>query len=101
MTGPIYKMFHAQPKEAWFQLSKEEQDALFAKLNDARQSVGGKTILFCDSSWNSEKWLYWGVEEFPSMEAVQEFARCLMELNWLRYIESETLLGTAVPDQPA
>lgn len=98
MAGPVYKMFRAQPKEAWFQLSKEEQDALFARLSEARQSVGGKTTLFCDSSWNSEKWLYWGVEEFPSMDAVQEFARCLMEINWLRYIESDTLLGTVIPE---
>jgi hypothetical protein len=101
MAGPIYKMFYAQPKEAWFQLSKEQQDALFAKIEDARKSVGGTSMLFCDSSWNSEKWLYWGVEEFPSMEAVQEFARCLMELNWFRYLDSEILLGTAVPSEPA
>ena len=98
MAGPIYTMFYARPNEAWFQLSKEEQDALFAMLEEGRKSVNGKVMLFCDSSWNSEKWLYWGVEEFPSMEAVQEFSRCLMELNWLRYIDSEILLGTAVPD---
>ena len=55
-------------------------------------------MLFCDSSWNSEEWLYWGVEEFPSMEAVQEFARRLMELDWFRYIDSEVLLGTKVPE---
>src|SRR5512134_580215 len=97
MTGPIYKMFRTEPKEAWFQLSKEQQDALLARIEEARKSVGGKVMVFCDSSWNSEKWLYWGVEEFPGMEAVQEFTRCLMELDWFRYIDSEILLGTKVP----
>ena len=94
MAGPIYKMFRAGVKEAWYQLSKEEQDALFAKIQDAMKSVGGKSILVCNSSWNSEQWLFWGVEEFPSLEAVQEYARCLEDLNWFRYVEAEVLLGS-------
>ena len=94
MAGPIYKMFRAGVKEAWYQLSKEEQDALFAKIQDAMKSVGGKSMLVCNSSWNSEQWLFWGVEEFPSLEAVQEYSRCLEELNWFRYVDSEVLLGS-------
>lgn len=101
MTGPIYKMWRATGKEAWHQLSKEEQDALFAKVDDARKSTGAKVLLYCDSSWDSEHWLFWGVEEFPSFEAMQEYTRCLMELNWFRYIESDILLGTAIPDNAA
>jgi hypothetical protein len=87
-------MFRAGVKEAWYQLSKEEQDALFAKIQDAMKSVGGKSMLVCNSSWNSEQWLFWGVEEFPSLEAVQEYSRCLEELNWFRYVYSEVLLGS-------
>ena len=99
MAGPIYKMFYARMKEPWFQLSKEEQDGLFARLNEAMQSVGGKSMLICDSTWNSEKWWFWGVEEYPTLEAVQEYARCLVEIDWLRYCDSETLLGTQMqPD---
>ena len=94
MAGPIYKMFRAGVKEAWYQLSKEDQDALFAKIQDAMKSVGGKSMLVCNSSWNSEQWLFWGVEEFPSLEAVQEYSRCLEELNWFRYVDSEVLLGS-------
>jgi hypothetical protein len=87
-------MFRAAVKEAWYQLSKEEQDALFAKIQDTMKSVGGKSMLVCNSSWNSEQWLFWGVEEFPSLEAVQEYARCLEELNWFRYVDAEILLGS-------
>lgn len=97
MAGPIYKMFYLRMKEAWFQLSKEEQDSLFAKIEEAMKSVGGTSMLTCESAWNSEKWWYWGVEEFPSIEAVQEYARCLGEIDWFRYCESETLLGTKMP----
>ena len=97
MAGTVYKWWRAEPKEAWYQLSKEEQDAMFVKNEEARKSVNAKTVLFCSSSWDSEKWLYWGVEEFSSMEAVQDYARRLEELNWFRYFESDILLGTAVP----
>jgi hypothetical protein len=38
------------------------------------------------------------VKEYPSIEAVQEHTNMLNEMEWLRYVDSETLLGTAVPD---
>lgn len=101
MAGPIYKMFRAGGKEAWYQLTKEQQDTMFAKLDEARKSVGGKVVIFCESGWHSEQWLLWGVEEFPNLEAVQEFSRSLMEMNWFRYVESDMLLGTALPAGPA
>ncbi len=96
MTQPIYKMFYLRQKEAWFQLTKEEQDQLLGKVGEALKQVGGKSIVFCDSGWASEKWWYWGVEEFPSLEALQEHTKLLTELNWMRYCDSETLLGTAM-----
>ena len=97
MAQPVYKMFYARMKEAWYQLSKEEQDLLFGKLEAALKQVGGKSVITCDSTWSSEKWLFWGVEEFPSIEAIQEHAELLGDLNWFRYCDSETLLGADLP----
>ena len=37
-----------------------------------------------------------GVWKNSRMEAVQEFAKCLEDLNWFRYLESDIMLGTAV-----
>ena len=96
MAEPIYKMFRARWKEPWFALSEEEQDALAAKVQAALEQAGGKSLVFCNSMWNSEQWWGWGVEEFPDLEAVQQHAELLAELNWMRYVESETLLGTAI-----
>ena len=42
----------------------------------------------------SEQWPVFGVEEFPNIEAVQEYAEALKELNLARYVESMTVLGT-------
>ena len=98
MAGSVFKSFRLRFKEPWFQLSKAEQDALLGKLGEAMTKVGGKTVIMCESGWVSEQWWYWGVEEFPSAEAVQEHTRLLAELNWMRYCDSDTLLGTAMPD---
>jgi hypothetical protein len=35
-----------------------------------------------------------GVEEFPNIEAVQKYMAALHELNWDRYTEATSLLGT-------
>jgi len=99
MAGPVYKMFYARMKEAWYQLSKEQRDAIFAQMEETMKKVGGKPMVICDSSWSSEKWQFWGVEEYPSIEAVQEYANCLSELDWFRYCDSEILLGTVMPSE--
>ena len=97
MAQAIYHMFLAKPTEAWYQLSREEQDNLIAKSAAAREQVGGKEVVFCNSGWAAEQWSLWGVEQYPDLEAVQKHHELLTALNWFRYIESMTFLGTKVP----
>jgi hypothetical protein len=80
--------------EAWYQLSKEEQNSLVAKLNEGLEKVGAKRLVLCDSSWSSDQWMVSGVEEFPNIEAVHKYTAVLNELKWFRYCESTSLLGT-------
>jgi hypothetical protein len=94
MAQPIYKVFLGRPTEAWYQLSQEEQDSLFAKNVEALEKAGGKPVIYCDSSWASEQWLFFGVEVYPDIEAVQKYTEMLNELNWFRYGEAITVLGT-------
>ena len=54
MAQPIYKFFMGRRLEAWFQLSKEEQDGFEAKLVEALEKVGAKRLIICDSSWSSD-----------------------------------------------
>ncbi len=97
MAKPIYKLFLGRLTEAWYQLSQEEQNSLFAKDAEALEKVGGKSVLVCDSSWASEQWPFFGVEVYPDIEAVQKYAELQNELNWFRYMESMTVLGTEIP----
>jgi hypothetical protein len=97
MAGPIYRLFMAQFKEAYYQLSEEERNALGAKIQEALDQVGGKRVVMCASGWSNESWMSFGVEEFPDIEAVQKLSELHNELNWLRYIKSFSLLGVEWP----
>jgi hypothetical protein len=94
MAGPIYKLFMMKPKEAWYQLPEEERNDLMAKVQEALQKVGGKAIVTCNSDWANESWMGFGVEEFPDVEAVQKLSELHNELDWFRYVEAFSMLGT-------
>jgi len=93
MADPVYKLWMMRPTEAWYQLSEEEQNRLLAKLQEALEKVGGKSVLMCASAWSSERWSLFGVEEFPDIEAVQKLSEIHNGLNWFRYHEAVSLLG--------
>jgi hypothetical protein len=94
MGGSIYKLYMFKAKGAAYRLSEEERNALMAKVSEALEKVGGKTVVQCDARWASEEWMGFGVEEFPDIEAVQKLAKLHEELGWFRYVESVSLLGT-------
>jgi len=99
MAKPIYKLFMARYNEAGYQLSQAERDKMLAKRNEIADRLGIKTILVCDSSWVSEQYLLWGVEEYPDMDVVYEFHAELNKLDWFRYFEATTLLGTRMEEE--
>ena len=99
MAQPIYKVFLAKPTEAYYALTQAERDKLYAGHDEASKEAGLKQVINCDSSWCSDQWPFWGVEKYPSMKAVRKFHAALVALNWFRYFESTTLLGTAAPEE--
>ena len=96
MAQHIYKLFLGNRTEAWHQLPAEEQHALLAKVNAALEQVGGKRVVSCDPSWSTEQWHFWGVEEFPDIQAVMKHTKLLTDLKWDRFVETMTVLGTKV-----
>jgi len=97
MARPIFKVFLFKPTEAWYQLPDDKKRTLKQQLAKALKKVGGKEIVECFSGWDSEQYLGWGVERFPNIEAVQKHHALLVDLNWFRYAESNSYLGTEVP----
>jgi hypothetical protein len=97
MAGPIYKLFLNKMTEAWYQLSKEEQNQHLAKVQAIMDQVGAKTIVMCTPTWSAEQWMLFGVTEFPDVDAVQRSVELFLEIDHYRYIEAETMLGTQYP----
>jgi hypothetical protein len=98
MAGTIYSFWRGRPTEAWYQLSQAERDSLLQKVGESQNESGGKTVLSCQSRWSGERWTSFGVSEYPSLEALQQDTARLEALDWYRYMETETMLGT--PWQP-
>jgi hypothetical protein len=96
MAQHIYKLFLGKVTEAWHQLPAEDQHALLAKVNETLEQVGGKRVVSCDPTWSTEQWHFWGVEEFPDIQAVMNHTKLLADLKWERYVETMTVLGTKV-----
>ena len=102
MSKPVYVLvlnkglteagYQAFPNGQIEELLKEE---LIKKALASRDQAGGKQIVFCDSRWSSQQWRSFGVEEYPSIEALQEHTKRLEAMNWWRYGEITTVLGTA------
>ena len=99
MADPVYKFWKAKLKEAWYQLSEEEQNQLFAQAQEMLHKVGGKTLILCTPTWSAEQWALCGVEEFPSAEAVQQHTEILYRLNHFRYLDTQSLLATKWPPE--
>ena len=93
MPDKVYKVFLGKQTEAWYALSQEDRDALMEKVNDALEKAGGKRVVFCNSTWATEQWRFFGVEEFPSTDAAVLHSELLDKIDLRRYVQSVTTLG--------
>lgn len=94
MSGPIYNLFIVRGyKEAYYQLSKEEQGRFWDRVGKIGDDAGARVILICYSRWGSESSAGWGIEEYPDLAAVQKNARGNEENQHYRYLDAQSILG--------
>ena len=94
MDKPIYKIFLNRFRDAWYQLSDEERTNLMARADKDFQELGIKTVVLCDTSWDTEEWDFAGVAEYPDIEAVMQLRKRQDEVGWFRYFDAKAVLGT-------
>jgi hypothetical protein len=93
MNEPVYRFFRGRFTDAWYQLSQSEQDKVFAEMGNAFQESNGKAVVGpCLTCWSSD-WHVFGVEVYPSLEAVQTWRETMARLNCFRYFELESMIG--------
>ena len=101
MSEPIYLLVIGKGwKEAWHQLSQEEQDDLWAEVEKIEERAGSKWLILCNSRWADEDVFDWGVLEYPSIEVYQQKVAELEQLNFWRYWSAKTILGTKFTNPP-
>lgn len=99
MSTPVCLLVLGQGNtEAWYQLSKEEQNNLWSKAMEVEKRVGARLVIACNSRWTDEGLSDWAVLEYPNMEAIQQKAVELEKLNWWRYFSAKTILGTKMEE---
>lgn len=94
-SKPIIRLFFAKMKDAFLELSADEKAEFMRKDRENLDMLGMKAITMIDCRWSNEEWDYIGVEQWPSMEAIEE--RIIFEDEELKisvYVKSKTYLGT-------
>ena len=93
--NPIIRMYFAKIKETFYNLSEEEKLEFMCKDRKNLDELGVKIIEMIDCRWSNEKWDYIGVEEWPTIDALEKRAKFEKEeLETFRYVKSKTYLGT-------
>lgn len=99
MTGPVHLLVLGKGfTEAWYRLTEQEQKELWDKVCEVDRRAGMRVIIACFARWANEGLYDWGVLEYPSIEALQQKTAELEKLQWWRYWECESILGTPVPE---
>ena len=94
-SKPIIRFYFAKMKAAFGELPDEEKIAFMRKDRENLDALGMKAVSMVNCSWSNDEWDYVGVEQWPSMEAIEkreEFENEELEVS--KYVEFKTILGS-------
>ena len=92
---PIIRLFFAKIKGAFNDLTDEEKMAFMRKDRENLDELGMKAVSMVDCHWSNDEWDYIGIEQWPSMEAIDKRVQFEnKELEISRFVDSKTYLGT-------
>ena len=92
---PIIRLYFAKMKDTFGALPEEERAAFMKKDRENLDALGMQAVAMIDCRGSNEDWDYVGVEQWPSLDAIEQRERFEREeLDVSRYVESKTLLGT-------
>ncbi|MCU0487658.1 MAG: hypothetical protein MUE67_01755 [Anaerolineales bacterium] len=95
MQEPIGKVFIIQRfREAGYALSPSEREAMLAQVAVARHEYGGRLLVNAAARWSAYGIYGFGVEVFPDLGALKKHTKALEKLDWYRYVEAESFIGT-------
>ena len=91
----IIRLFFAKMKKTFLELPEEEKVAFMKKDRKNLDELGMKAITMINCAGFNQEWDYIGVEQWPSLEAIEKREKFENEeLNVSEYVESKTYRGT-------
>ena len=70
-SKPVIRLFFAKMKDTFIALPEEEKISFMRKDRENLDELGMKAVTMIDCSWSNEEWDYIGVEQWPSLEAIE------------------------------
>ena len=71
----IIRVMFVKIKPAFYKPSEKEQQEFMVKDRKNLEELGCKVLMMIDCRWSNEEWDYTGVEEWPTMEALEKRAK--------------------------
>jgi len=95
MSGLVCKVFILRRfTEAGYALTPEGRAAKLAELAETRQQAGARLLVNAAAAWSRYEIDRFGAEVFTGIESLKKYTAALDKIDWFRYVESETFIGT-------
>jgi hypothetical protein len=92
---PIIRLYFAKMKEAFSNMPDEDKITFMRKDRQNLDQLGMQAVTMINCSWSNDEWDYVGVEQWPSLAAIEEREKFENEeLEVFKYVVSKTILGT-------
>src|ERR1051326_515542 len=95
MSTKIFKLVLTKGfTQAYYKLSEEERKNLWKRGHKIVEKSGAKLVApYYSCRWSTDKYMRFYVMEYPDVEAAIADTANIDEVEFFRYIESETILG--------
>lgn len=93
MDTPLYKLYLFKRTARYFALPTDQYQEIRARMSKRAKELGIRDLFNASMSWSNERYEFFGVELYPSLEAVQAYTQTMSALGYFQYIEGESFLG--------
>lgn len=103
MSQKIYKLVLIRGyTEAYYQLSDEKKQKLWADVSQAIDGAGAKMATpYYECRWSNDRYKTFFTMEYPTIEAAIADTTGVEKADLFRYLTSETILGIEVKEEEA
>jgi hypothetical protein len=70
-----------------------------AKVRESMDATGGRRPISADCEWSTAEYQFFGVEEFPSVEALRKHIATCRESGFSQHVDEVRFAGTPWEDE--